>query len=101
MSRESIRQRLAAAEGWHGRLPGDEYLCPNCQTPWKCNGPHIPDPDRDPALDEFIAHARQDIPALLAVADAAADCADLWRGLRMAPEYQSLLDALDALEALR
>lgn len=21
----------------------DEYLCPNCVTPWKCNGPHIPE----------------------------------------------------------
>jgi hypothetical protein len=21
-----------------------EYLCPNCVTPWKCNGPHIPEP---------------------------------------------------------
>ena len=20
-----------------------EYLCPNCCTPWKCNGPHIPE----------------------------------------------------------
>ncbi len=20
-----------------------EYMCPNCVTPWKCNGPHIPD----------------------------------------------------------
>ena len=19
----------------------DEYMCPNCVTPWKCNGPHI------------------------------------------------------------
>ena len=18
-----------------------EYMCPNCLTPWKCNGPHI------------------------------------------------------------
>jgi len=18
-----------------------EYMCPNCVTPWKCNGPHI------------------------------------------------------------
>jgi len=18
-----------------------EYLCPNCLTPWKCNGPHL------------------------------------------------------------
>lgn len=24
-------------------VPGDnpEYMCPNCVTPWKCNGPHI------------------------------------------------------------
>lgn len=21
----------------------DEYMCPNCVTPWKCNGPHIED----------------------------------------------------------
>jgi hypothetical protein len=20
----------------------EEYMCPNCVTPWKCNGPHIP-----------------------------------------------------------
>ena len=20
-----------------------EYMCPNCVTPWKCNGPHIPE----------------------------------------------------------
>jgi hypothetical protein len=19
-----------------------DYMCPNCVTPWKCNGPHIP-----------------------------------------------------------
>lgn len=24
----------------------DEYMCPNCVTPWKCNGPHIPDQSR-------------------------------------------------------
>jgi hypothetical protein len=23
----------------------DEYLCPNCVTPWKCNGPHILEED--------------------------------------------------------
>jgi hypothetical protein len=22
-----------------------DYMCPNCVTPWKCNGPHIPEPD--------------------------------------------------------
>ena len=25
-------------------VPEGEYLCPNCVTPWKCNGPHIPEP---------------------------------------------------------
>jgi len=20
-----------------------EYMCPNCVSPWKCNGPHIPE----------------------------------------------------------
>ena len=20
----------------------DDYMCPNCVTPWKCNGPHLP-----------------------------------------------------------
>lgn len=22
--------------------PTGEEMCPNCVTPWKCNGPHIP-----------------------------------------------------------
>lgn len=22
----------------------DDYMCPNCVTPWKCNGPHVPKP---------------------------------------------------------
>jgi hypothetical protein len=24
-------------------------MCPNCVTPWKCNGPHIPEDPLDPA----------------------------------------------------
>lgn len=24
-------------------IPDNEYLCLNCLTPWKCNGPHIPE----------------------------------------------------------
>ena len=24
------------------QLDDDDYMCPNCNTPWKCNGPHIP-----------------------------------------------------------
>ena len=23
---------------------GEPDLCPNCVTPWKCNGPHVPSP---------------------------------------------------------
>lgn len=30
-------EALADAEPWHE----DDYLCPNCCTPWKCNGPHL------------------------------------------------------------
>ena len=30
------------------------YMCPNCVTPWKCNGPHIPEsmPAADPGRDD-------------------------------------------------
>jgi hypothetical protein len=27
--------------GWMDKP--DEYMCPNCVTPWKCNGPHSPE----------------------------------------------------------
>lgn len=40
----------------------DEYMCPNCVTPWKCNGPHIlpaEQPSAAPAMltDEELASA--------------------------------------------
>ena len=35
---QAARALLAAAPS----EPPDEYMCPNCVTPWKCNGPHIP-----------------------------------------------------------
>ena len=28
----------------HVRVGLPDYMCPNCLTPWKCNGPHIPEP---------------------------------------------------------
>ena len=32
-----------------------EYMCPNCLTPWKCNGPHIEqDAQRTPLTKEQI-----------------------------------------------
>ena len=39
--------RITAREdGCRQNVPPDhEYLCPNCVTPWKCNGPHIPESD--------------------------------------------------------
>ena len=46
-----------AAERWNQRRspsaeqPGDE-LCPNCLTPWKCNGPHEPAAAKQ-AVDEW------------------------------------------------
>ena len=28
--------------GWFRDAPrGEDDLCPNCVTPWKCNGPHL------------------------------------------------------------
>lgn len=24
--------------------PDEDHMCPNCTTPWKCNGPHLPPP---------------------------------------------------------
>lgn len=37
----------------------DEYMCPFCVTPWKCNGPHIPEDDM-PALRDWEADIRAD-----------------------------------------
>lgn len=39
---EALKQSLAQPQA--PVVPEDEYLCPNCVTPWKCNGPHIPEP---------------------------------------------------------
>ena len=42
----------------------EDYMCPNCVTPWKCNGPHIADPSyaaapriltADEATDKAVA----------------------------------------------
>ena len=32
----------------------DDYMCPFCVTPWKCNGPHIEPED----MAEFEAYSR-------------------------------------------
>ena len=49
---EHVAQALVYAwilrhEPWYTEMEPDvEYLCPNCQTPWKCNGPHEPQGER-------------------------------------------------------
>jgi hypothetical protein len=47
ISLETVRRcRAALASAPVGAEPGDgyaDYMCPNCVTPWKCNGPHIPE----------------------------------------------------------
>ena len=40
--RPDSRPRLAKAEP-EGESHDPDYMCPNCVTPWKCNGPHIPE----------------------------------------------------------
>ena len=40
----------------------EDWLCPNCVTPWKCNGPHeFPDlpPDWDKRLEGLVGALRQ------------------------------------------
>jgi len=48
----------------------DQPMCPNCVTPWKCNGPHFPvtvsDGDADfAAIGKLVAakmHSHNNIP---------------------------------------
>ena len=54
---EAVDRRLAELREAVGALPafptyhageGEDYMCPNCVTPWKCNGPHEPEPLGEP-----------------------------------------------------
>lgn len=41
----------------HGDRDFDEAdgMCPNCVTPWKCNGPHLADPlDEVQTVDPYV-----------------------------------------------
>lgn len=100
MSRDSIRARVAAAtEGtWSVSVWEDGYLTVDFDTEDGISV--IP---MDEANTAFIAHARQDVPALLAVADAAADditgC-DLCGEVYTCSAHKDTREALAALEAL-
>lgn len=43
----------------------DDYdtMCPNCVTPWKCNGPHVPWP---PTSSDHPSVTRPDVVEILA-----------------------------------
>lgn len=118
MSRESIRARLAAVTGASWRVAGgtvylDEVVVlrehrdeqgRRCTTflaqMFECASPDAGVVPK--ANGEFIAHARQDVPALLALADAVAhalspDAVGIGNAI---DARQQLEEALAALEAL-
>lgn len=70
MSRDSIRQRVAAATEGPWEQDGDYAVYGFDHT--RRRGRSLLATVYDYGNPDFIAHARQDIPALLAVADAAA-----------------------------
>jgi hypothetical protein len=39
----------------------EDYMCPFCVTPWKCNGPHIDQDD----LEEFESYVQYKIEEAL------------------------------------
>jgi hypothetical protein len=51
---EALKQSLAQPQA--PVVPEGEYLCPNCVTPWKCNGPHIPEPAQRDERAEYERH---------------------------------------------
>lgn len=45
-------------------MSDDEYMCPFCVTPWKCNGPHITEdelPQFNAAIEEAYQRGRKDL----------------------------------------
>ena len=40
---DNARDRLVMLPQAAIKAAQPEYMCPNCVSPWKCNGPHIPE----------------------------------------------------------
>jgi hypothetical protein len=101
MSRESIRARVAAAEPGPWALDPDERGISHVEGPdpdYPTVAHHLDDADA-----AFVAASRQDIPLLLAVADAAevllrVSETPLHDGYQHAPEWLAVHAALAALE---
>ena len=45
-----VKELRVDAERWNYAIENCMFECPNCVTPWKCNGPHIT------GGPEFTAH---------------------------------------------
>ena len=73
-TREARLAALALAAIAAAVIPYDETanMCPNCQTPWKCNGPHLPS-GADPTPADLLKAATYPrvIAAMAAVVGAA------------------------------
>lgn len=51
-SRVSCSECMTPESRYHPLAPDDaDDMCPNCLTPWKCNGPHVPPLDEEPLAD--------------------------------------------------
>ena len=76
----------------------DLDLCPNCVTPWKCNGPHVPTirlgrlDDADSWEDRMATAARARARARLDAEAALHE--DLLRRCTASPELRGLLERL-------
>ena len=73
-----------------------EYMCPNCITPWKCNGPHIPETTSDtPRFDKCpeCGYPHHDMSLYR---ENAALRADIERHVRIAAEAQTELESSKA-----
>lgn len=80
---EHVRARVIAARG---EAMSEDYMCPLCVTPWKCNGPHI-EPEDMANFNDYVNNwcdAMRDacIAAVEAWLDDGDDLADLLVVLR-------------------
>ena len=92
----------------------DQPMCPNCISPWKCNGPHMTTPSETPVTDAASngplpnalgTHADETVPAHVArrienaLTESRAECNRL--RYEMAAQVQMVVDAEAECERLR
>lgn len=68
----------------HMTAVDEDGMCPNCCTPWKCNGPHVPEMRQAGEVCAWCGN-RWPCDAIQAVVQrdaASADAAQLYRALR-------------------